>query len=488
MLTFIDRPELVGTDASLRKELRLNTQLSGARTAVVVGGSIGGSTAALALRPHFDRVIIIDRDELPDGPKDRKGAPHAYQFHGLTFGGLQAMESLLPGLTESATAAGCPSHDPGRMQYGSKFGFFAQCDTDMTVLAGSRLKLEAMLRAATRDLDRIEVLERQTATGLRVENGIVTGVNLVDAAGTVSTIDADLVVDSSGRSSAAGDWLEDAGYQRPEETVINARWSYVTTYIRPNTDYKPPFPAFYASPTIYGEGAAASRGGGTWWQEDGLWVLTAQGVGEHPPTDAAGFREYLGSFGRSEFTDLLDNSEIVKPLVPWRNTTSRLRDYANLPIRPENFVVIGDAVAAFNPVYGQGMSSAALQAKTLSDELQNWSGSDLIGFAERFQKTTDVQIIQSCWGFSAGSDLTIPGVEVNGETHEVVGSAEQDYVDRVLALATEDPAVAHKMWEMIQITRGPEWMSEPDLRATITANWDRLGKKRRDDNLEAVGA
>lgn len=460
-------------------------------TAVVIGGSIGGSAAAAALSEHYDRVVVVDRDDL-QGEGVRKGAPHAYQFHGFTHGGRQALENLFPGMTEAAIEAGVPKHDPGHTLYASKFGFFTWVDTDMVVLLSTRINLESLLRGRARDIGRIEFREQLTVTGLREQDGVVTGVEVVGADQQGTVIDADFVVDSSGRTSEAPAWLGALGYPQPEETVVNARWGYVTTYVRPGPGWNPDYQSIYVAPTVTGQGPRATRGGGAWKQEDGIWVLTAQGLGgvadDYPPGDEAGFREFLGSFGRTEFIDLLEHSEIVKPLVPWRNTTNRLRDYASLASRPENFVVLGDATAAFNPVYGQGMSAVSMQAELLRNEMRTWLGErsgDLKGFAEHFQKVIDAAIIQDCWAFSAGTDLGIPGVEVNGEPHHEERTQEQMYVDRVLALATEDAEIASKVWEMIQIVRGPEWMSEPDVQAKVTQNWDRLGSKERDDSIAA---
>lgn len=452
-------------------------------TAIVIGGSVGGSTVAAALRNHYDRVVVLDRDDL-QSEGARKGAPHAYQFHALTHRGREAMETLLPGVTEEALDGGVPKHDPGHTLYGSKYGFFKWIDTEMTVLLSTRIKLESILRSRAKAIPGIEFVENCTATGLRTEGGAVTGV-LVESDGQPSTMDADFVVDVSGRGSNAPAWLEDLGYNRPEETHVNARWGYVTTYVRPGPDWNPGYQSLYVTPAGRGDSPRDTRGAGAWIQEDGIWVLTAQGLaGDYPPGDEKGFKEFLGSFGREEFLDLLDKSEIIRPLVPWRNTTNRLRDYANLPARPENFLVLGDATAAFNPVYGQGMSAVSMQAEMLRDQLGEWiqeRSGNLDGFAEHFQKAIDAAIIQSCWAFSAGSDLGIPGVEVNGEPHQQERSQEQMFADRVLALATEDEDVAFKVWEMVQIIRGPEWMSDPGVQAKVVENWDRLGEKARDD-------
>lgn len=469
------------------------TETTRARTprdiAIVIGGSVGGSTVAAALRNHFDRVVVLDRDDL-QGEGARKGAPHAYQFHALTHRGREAMESLLPGVTQDAIAGGVPKHDPGHTLYGSKFGFFKWIDTEMTVLLSTRIKLETLLRNRAKSLPGIEFVENCTVTGLRTVGGAVTGV-FVEGDGQASVIAADFVVDVSGRGSNAPAWLEELDYQGPAETHVNARWGYTTTYVRPGSDWNPGYQSLYVTPAARGDSPRDTRGAGAWIQEDGLWVLTAQGLnGDFPPNDEQGFRDFLGSFGREEFLELLDKSEIVRPLVPWRNTTNRLRDYANLPARPENFIVVGDAVAAFNPVYGQGMSAVSMQAEMLRDEMAEWlrdQNGCLNGFGEHFQKAIDAAIIQPCWAFSAGADLGIPGVEVNGEPHKVERTQEQLFVDRVLALATEDEDIAFKVWEMVQIIRGPEWMTDPDVQAKVTESWDRLGQKARDDARVTAG-
>ncbi|KAA0120635.1 NAD(P)/FAD-dependent oxidoreductase [Mycolicibacterium sp. P9-22] len=459
-------------------------------TAVVIGGSIAGCTTAASLVELYERVVIIDRDELPATRKERKGVPHAYQFHALTALGRQALEEALPGLTQTALDGGVPGHDPGETRYSSKSGFFQLVKTGLLVLLSSRINLEYLVREQARTVPALEMIERTKVTGLQIDQGAVTGVHVLDGDAQARTIAADLVVDASGRTSATPQWLEAAGYPRPIEQVVNAKWGYVTSYVRPDPEFSPPYNVLYITPTLKGEGPRATRGAGMWKQEDGLWVLTAQGcAGDLPPADEAGFRDFLGSFGRTEFVDLLDRSHLERPRVAWRNTTNVLRDYAGISSRPERFVVLGDAAAAFNPYYGQGMSSAALGARLLRDLLREWFtsiGEDLTGFGERFQKQLDGLVIQNCWGISAGSDLGVPGVEINGVPQSVEKSDEQQFVDRVLALATEEPEVARKVVEMIQMIRGPEWMAEEDLRANVIANWERLGELSRDDQAAVL--
>lgn len=210
--------------------------------------------------------------------------------------------------------------------------------------------------------------------------------------GPAEIIDADLVVDASGRSSRAPDWLEEIGYARAVETTVNAHWCYTTTYFRPREGWDPGFAAIYLGPTVSGDGLPKTRGGAFWAHEGGQWVFTAQGcAGDYPPGNEAGMRDYLHSIGSPYFEDLLADLEVTAPVEPWRNTANRFRDYAGLATRPERFVVLGDATAAFNPIYGQGMAVAAFAGRTLRDEIAKFrtlsAAASLDGFADSFQKS-----------------------------------------------------------------------------------------------------
>lgn len=463
-----------------------------AGSAVVIGGSVTGAAVASALSPHYENVLVVDRDDLPVDKNERKGAPHGHQYHALAVAGRLAFEKLYPGFTQEAIDDGVPYTDPSNtLQYCSKYGFLRNQPSDMRILQATRQHLEYMLRNRMRALPNVEVVDKKRVGGLIHSDGAVTGVELIDiSTKEADTVPAVLVVDASGRASVTPDWLESLGYPRPKESTVNAFWGYSTCYVRPGPNWNPGYEALYIGPTVRGEGTRATRGAATWRQEDGLWVLTAQGcAGDYPPATEPEFRAFLGSFGRTEFAELFDGAEIVRPIVAWRNTVNRHRDYAALASRPENLLVIGDAVAAFNPVYGQGMSSAALSACLLGEEIGAWrtNHDDLTGFADHFQAKLDVEVLRGCWNFSTGSDLSVPGVEVDGSPiAPQQDTSAADYSDRVLALGTEDPDVALKLLEMIGMIRNLDWMAEPELQKRIQDDWERLGNLTRVDEPAAA--
>ena len=76
------------------------------KQAVVIGAGMGGLAAAKAVAAHFEKVIVFDRDALPDGPAPRPGTPQARHTHNLLAGGYRALESLFPGIKLNLVEAG----------------------------------------------------------------------------------------------------------------------------------------------------------------------------------------------------------------------------------------------------------------------------------------------------------------------------------------------------------------------------------------------
>jgi 2-polyprenyl-6-methoxyphenol hydroxylase-like FAD-dependent oxidoreductase len=452
---------------------------------VVIGSSLAGSSVATALSPYLERVVVLERDGLTDEAIRRKGTPHAQQFHTLTAGGRSDFEELFPGLTADISAAGAPLADSIlTAAYSPKFGWFPRQPPDMLLLQVTRSYLEWYMRKRTVALPNVTLLDDTRAVGLVFEGGAVTGVRVRGGeTGEERVISADLVVDATGRSSMTPRWLAESGFDRPVETPVNARWGYATVYVRVPDAYDPGWASLYIGPTVTGEGLAATRGAAMWFQEDNLMVVTAQGcAGDLPPNTFEGFLDYMSSSGRSEFRDLIEEYGAVSQVEIWRNTSNVKRDYWDVQRRPENLVAVGDAVVAFNPIYGQGMTVAAQSAKVLRAALSRFLAEhldgDLTGFAAAYFEDVKA-LVEPCWEFSTASDFNVPGVEANGEKQEQARNPAANYADRLLALATEDPTVSKKMFETSHMVRGIEWMADEDL----VAGSSRTGPTRDRDAI-----
>jgi 2-polyprenyl-6-methoxyphenol hydroxylase-like FAD-dependent oxidoreductase len=94
-------------------------------------------------------------------------------------------------------------------------------------------------------------------------------------------------------------------------------------------------------------------------------------------------------------------------VTTYRQGDSRRRDFAACDRLPARLVAVGDAVASFNPIYGQGMTSAALHASCLSEWLR--SDPDLDARAKGFFALQKV-VVDSAWQTSATPDLALPHV------------------------------------------------------------------------------
>lgn len=448
--------------------------------AIIIGGSIGGTLAAAAIAEHFDEVVLLDRDELPTEASFRKGVPQGAHFHALLAAGRAAMDRLLPGFSEHAFELGAVRLDSTQdVMRLDRIGWSPRFESGLEFLMASRPLIEKALRDKAAELEGVEYRSGVEVAGLLGSAGRVTGVRTTEGDG----LEADLVIDASGRFSEAPAWLEALGYPAPVEEVVNAHWGYSSTFLKVPEGWDPGFQALAVTP--FGEGAltpaAASRAMAMWVVEgERRWILTAQGsAGDHPPRTEEKLRAFISSIGVPELDKALSEVTFPEKIAMWRDTRSRLRDFAGQPERPEGFFAIGDAWMGFNPVYGQGMTAAALEASDLRDEIASHLSEhpgDLTGLAARFYAKADA-LIKYCWTSSNALDHRIPGVEytVDGVPQQVDPTS-SDFSDRLAAYMALDPERYVRYRETTQLLRSPEWLSSDEVVNAVRDQWDELGK------------
>lgn len=447
--------------------------------AIIIGGSIGGSLAAAAIADHFAEVILVERDDLPTEPVFRKGVPQGAHFHALLAAGRAAMDSLLPGFSEHAFALGAVRLDSAQdVMRLDRVGWSPRFESGLEFLMASRPLIEKALRDKTADLPGVTYRTGMEVTGLVGAEGRVTGVLTAGS----EEIEGDLVIDASGRFSESPTWLQALGYPAPSEEIVNAHWGYSSTFLEVPEDWDPGFQALAVTP--FGDGAlsseSASRAMAMWVVEgERRWILTAQGsAGDHPPRTEVKLRDFISSIGVPELDKALSEVSFPEKISMWRDTRSRLRDFAGQPNRPEGFFAIGDAWMGFNPVYGQGMTAAALEASDLRAELTAHltdHPGDLTGLAKRYYAKADA-LIKYCWASSNTLDHRIPGVEytVDGVPQQVDPTS-SDFSDRLAAYMALDPERYVRYRETTQLLRSPEWLAEDEIVDAVRERWDELG-------------
>lgn len=440
--------------------------------AVVIGGSVAGLMAARVLADHFESVTVLDRDVIEDRPALHRSIPQGHHYHALLLGGQQVLSSLFDGFADELHALGAV-----RFRLGTEIAFFLPSgkaytmsgtvkeprDLGFDAHSQSRGLIEHCVRKRALAIPAVDLQTGCTVQGLAHRDGRVTGVRYEGPAGPVTMV-ADLVVDTGGRGSHAPRWLEELGVPRPPETTIGIDFAYASTKYRLREDHgiREGLLGFFGPAPKFPNGAYLGA------IEDGMWHVSLAGrFGDYPPTDEAGFLAYARSLHTPVLHDYLADAERVADIVGYRFPTSVQRHYERLPAFPTGFLVLGDAICSFNPIYGQGMSSAALQVAALQGLLrERGAGSrDLDGLATAFFPRA-AQVIATPWTLAASLDLAYP--RTVGDRSGL--SAERArYFGALNVLAGVDVEVQKLLTEVFHLARPLGALMDEPLRRRVLA-------------------
>lgn len=428
------------------------------RTAVVLGGSLAGMLAARALAGFVDAVTVVERDALPEGAGPRRGLPQARHAHMLWSGGARAVEELVPGTTGRLLAAGAHRQAVTTdMVVLSPQGWYRRWPVSHHCLLAGRDLLDATVRAAVLADDRVGLLDRTEVLGLVGDGAAVTGVRVRHGDGTERVLDAGLVVDATGRASRAPHWLAALGLPAPERREVDSGLAYASRVFRAPEGARRGFPvvAVQADARRPGPGRSAFLVP----IEDGRWIVMQSGTRGGEPSPA---NEDFVRFAREELRhpiigELIAGAEPLGDVAFTRSTANRRWFYERMSRWPENFAVVGDALAVYNPVYGHGMAVAAQSAVALRDVIrrQGWGSP---GLARRIQKAV-TRPVGVAWDLAIGQDVFYEGATEAGPTwRDRLVSA---YVDRLVHTATGNGRIARRLTDVTSLERGPGILLTP---------------------------
>ncbi|ORV10118.1 oxidoreductase [Mycobacterium celatum] len=400
--------------------------------AVVIGASIAGLCAARVLADFYDRVTLFERDELPAAPANRAAVPQGRHVHLLMARGAAEFEALFPGLLDDMVAAGVPilPNRPDAIYFGAAGHLLGTGHTlrdEFTAYVPSRPQLEWQIRRRVVALPNVEIQQQRTVVEPRFDPVArrVSGVSL-DSGELVA---ADLVVDAAGRGTRLPVWLEKWGYPRPPEEVVDVGIGYATQQLR--------IPDGMINQKVVVAGASREQplGLGMLQYEDGTWTLTTFGVAKvEPPHTFSEIRVLAEKLLPAQFTAALEQAEPIGEVAFHRFPTSRWRRYDKLDRFPAGIVPFGDAVASFDPTFGQGMTMTSLQAGHLRQALAN-PGADLARQLNRATAKTTYPV----WVMNSVGDFTF---------HHAAGPMPWWYrpvgnlYDQLLGAAETDPVLA----------------------------------------------
>jgi 2-polyprenyl-6-methoxyphenol hydroxylase-like FAD-dependent oxidoreductase len=435
------------------------------RQAVVIGAGMGGLAAAKAVAPHFEKVIVFDRDALPDAPEPRPGTPQARHTHGLLPGGHRALERLFPGIELDLVEAGAVRM---RMRRDTRFevpGFdpLPQRDFGFDQFGVSRPALELVCRRRVEQEPNIEFRPRARVIEIIAspDNGSVAGVRFEDTRGKPGSLAADLVVDASGRASPTLRFLEAIGSAKPLAIEIGIDQAYATAIFEKPEDAPTDWLFVLHVPTP----PDSSRLGIIVPMEGRRWsVSLCVNHGETPPGDIGGFMAFAKSFRMPTIYNAIRNAKRVGDIARFGMRHSVLRAFDKLDRFPRGLVPLGDSVCRFPPVGGQGMSVAAQESCVLASLLESRRGRDdpLDGLAEVF--FSEIQpLLETPWAV-AMADLVYP--QTRGERPPDFEKRLQ-YMSALTRLAAEDYETDKIVLEVRSLLKPQSALREPELASRI---------------------
>jgi 2-polyprenyl-6-methoxyphenol hydroxylase-like FAD-dependent oxidoreductase len=434
--------------------------------AIVVGAGMGGLVAAKALSTHFEKVTVLERDALPDGPQPRIGTPQARQLHVLLKGGLDALVEFFPVFEAELERAGAV-----RVRVGSEIliespGFdpFPQRDLAFDTLCMTRPLVESVARRLVQEQANITLRSRCRVTGFLASSDrtSVAGVRYDMLEGGSMEMAADLVVDASSRGTLTLELLDEIGMPRPEETEIGVDVGYATA-----TFEIPPAVSRDWRALLHRAAAQSGRGGFFFPIENNLWHAALNGVhGEAPPDDGPGFTAFAKTLRTPTLYDVIKDATLVGPIHRFGLPCSVRRRFEALRSFPDGLLPIGDAICRFNPAYGQGMSVAAQEVRVLKNLLdaRSTAAQGLEGLAPAFFAAIQ-GVLAAPWSV-AESDF------IYAKTR---GQRPDDFPQRMKfgaalqRVAAGDAGVHQVMFEVNHLMRPPSALRDPDIVSRVTA-------------------
>jgi 2-polyprenyl-6-methoxyphenol hydroxylase-like FAD-dependent oxidoreductase len=419
---------------------------------IIVGAGMAGLLSARALAHHAASVVVIDRDRLPSVAHPRVRVPQGRQLHILLAAGLSHLRESFPGIEQELQVLGAVRVDGASAWVHQGGAYRMRGELGRPGLSLTRPLLEQVVRERVASLPGVTIEERLAVQRVQMSGGHVTGV--VTDAGVFS---ADLVVDASGRNSSIAHDLARAGVLAPPVTQVAIDIGYVSFFLRRGPgDLEGDAAIVIGNPGAFRSGAALPV-------EGNRWNVMLSGVhGDAPPATREGIMGFARSLPSPVIAELLEFCEPVSDIETYRFPSSQRRHYEKARVLPPGLVTVGDASSSFDPVYGQGMASAALQAAALGREVSR-RGLTSPELPRRFHREA-ARIVDAPWRIAVGGDFGHPktvGPKPLG-TRRLNG-----YTTRVIRAAHTSLPVARAFNRVLQLEEPPATLFRPDVVARV---------------------
>ncbi|RZQ61118.1 FAD-dependent oxidoreductase [Amycolatopsis suaedae] len=423
--------------------------------AVVLGGSIAGLLAARMLSPSYARVTVVDRDDVTATGGPRRAVPQGHHIHALLARGKQILDELFDGFTEELVSLGVPVGDFGTsLSWYFDGEMIRKTETGLVCVAAGRPLLEERIRRRVSGLDNVVIRDRTDILGLVAGPGNrrVTGVRVQGRQGdSPEILTADLVVDTTGRGTRTPRWLEELGYPRVPEEQVKMDLTYTTCDFHGPLSYDPIGDDIALIPVA----TPAIPRGAIFARLPDRYAVSLTGIaGDRPPADHEGFLAYVKTLPVPEIFKAVRDAEPMAEARSFRFPASIRRRYERMSRLPDGLLIMGDAACVFNPVYGQGMTVAALEALVLGRHVAAGDPRPKAYFRDL------AKVINAPWDMAAGADLGFPAVEGRRTLKTKMGNA---YIPRLQAAAAGDPVLSNAFLRAAGLVDPPQALMRPGI-------------------------
>ncbi|PFF64458.1 glutamate synthase [Bacillus thuringiensis] len=434
-------------------------------TAIVIGGSMAGKFAAKALSTSFKEVIIIEADERWDGKSSRKRVPQSNHPHVLLKGGENAIEELFPNITNELIEAGSIINNFTRDLKWHQFGLWKQPFIgEVHMIQQSRPLLEWHIQKRIHQISNITIKYETLVKGLLVDAKLnkVCGVKVKYLeTDTQEEVHADLVVDASGFGSKSIEWLREYEIEVKEEKVrIDLFYATKMFKLKENEELdccnmlmSPSFPD-----NPYGVLIQTI--------EDNRYFVTFSGyANEKAPQTDDEFYDFAENLSISNVTDFLNKAEGITDIKTYKIPYQVRRRFDLVNNVPEGLLVVGDAQCRFDPVFGQGVSVAAMEAHQLQLLLQGRKQLDKT-FTQQFYKKT-ANIIETPW------DMTTTEISRHPQLKRELTTKQKFqlwYTKQIYRLSASNSDVYIRLVRVMNLIRSPFHLFHPKVLLSVLLN------------------
>jgi 2-polyprenyl-6-methoxyphenol hydroxylase-like FAD-dependent oxidoreductase len=424
--------------------------------AVVLGASMAGLLAARLLADAYLEVTVVERDVLTGVPEPRRAVPQGPHIHGLLAKGQQALEELFPGFTKELAANGVPVGDFGTsLSWYFKGRMIKKTETGLVCISAGRPRLEEEIRERVRALSNVRFLDEADIVGLIASDDRqrITGVRIQRHADGADeeVLPAELVVDATGRGSRTPRWLTELGYPEVPEERVKIDLTYTTA------DFATlPFDPIGDGVGLVCVANPAQPRGGTLARIPGRYQLSLYGfLGDHAPTDRAGFLAYAKSLPVPEIYRAVEHAEMITEPVAMKFPADVRHHYERMDRLPAGLLVVGDAACIFNPIYAQGMTVAAIGALVLRKHLELGQPPKPRAFFKDL-----AAVIDAPWDMAAGGDLGFPGVQGKRTLKVRMGNS---YIPMLQSAAARDARLSDAFLRAAGLVDPPQALMRPGV-------------------------